>query len=207
MTAITPEDRGALRADIEQAVTAYREVFPAPYALAPNLALAVRALNALDQAEAERRSRPPGIAGQTVPPMEQCERVEGYRDGFEAAEVRAARQEPTDAEVFEAALSLFAADEGWSMDDDEDREEVLWLWEDLDPDDSCTRLAVARAALIAARERGDSLEDRREEFYVQAIVSEWGVMGRFQRWLFWRVAPLTAIAVRHIARGREEDAR
>lgn len=46
-----PIDTEALRGEIEAAVTDYQWVFPSPLNLAPNLALAVRALSALAAAE------------------------------------------------------------------------------------------------------------------------------------------------------------
>ena len=54
------------------------------------------------RAEAERRTRPPGISGQTGPFMEQVAESDGYRRGFmdasEWAQDRLAAQEPTPAD-------------------------------------------------------------------------------------------------------------
>lgn len=44
----------------------------------------------------------------------------------------------------------------------------------------------------------------RERLYVETIRAEWRVMSRFQRWLFSRSAPFTAIAARHLAEDSTE---
>lgn len=60
------------------------------------------------RAEAERRTRPPGISGQTLPSMEQFAERDGYRRGFtdaaEWARAHLAAQEPTDGERAVRAL-------------------------------------------------------------------------------------------------------
>ena len=64
-------------------------------------------------AEVKRRTRPPGISGQTVPSMEQDAERDGYRRGFmdaaEWARAHLAAQEPTDAEAI-AYLAAFVED-------------------------------------------------------------------------------------------------
>lgn len=63
-----PIDTEALRGEIEAAVTDYQRVFPSPHNLAPNLALAVRALSALAAAEhrATRAEAQAAIRGRAV---------------------------------------------------------------------------------------------------------------------------------------------
>lgn len=63
-----PIDTEALRGEIEAAVTDYQRVFPPPLNLAPNLALAVRALSALAAAEhrATRAEAQAAIRGRAV---------------------------------------------------------------------------------------------------------------------------------------------
>ncbi|WP_170931836.1 hypothetical protein [Brachybacterium massiliense] len=42
------------------------------------------------------------------------------------------------------------------------------------------------------------------QIYIDAIVAEYRVMGRIQRWLFHRIAPFTEIAARHLEALDEE---
>ena len=95
------------------------------------------------RAEAERRTRPPGISGQTLPSMEQVAERDGLRRGFEAGAAWARDvllAGPTDGEVLAAAAEL--------MRDDPAAEDGTYGVEDY--------LAMARAAIGAflAERRG-----------------------------------------------------
>lgn len=91
-------------------------------------------------------------------------------------------------------------------------ERIIILLDALDESEASYRTLLAENDQIRLRNKNLSMGrqensmSEEERFYVQAITSEYRVMGRVQRWLFRYVAPFTEIAARHLADTETEEA-
>ena len=75
-----------------------------------------------------------------------------FAAGAEWARTHLAAQEPTDAEVEAAAITILADEGGFDLSDEDDAYHIYEIqWKDMDEGEMSGRLASARAALSAAR--------------------------------------------------------